>query len=35
VPLLITVALGGMVFLIAWSMLSGIFQAVHGMQAHH
>jgi type II secretory pathway component PulF len=35
VPLLIIVALGGMVFLIAWSMLSGIFQAVHGMQAHH
>jgi type II secretory pathway component PulF len=35
VPLLITVALGGMVFLIAWSMLSGIFQAIHGMQAHH
>jgi type II secretory pathway component PulF len=35
VPLLIIVALGGMVFLIAWSMLSGIFQAVHGMQSHH
>jgi type II secretory pathway component PulF len=35
VPLLVIVALGAMVFLIAWSMLSGIFQAVHGMQAHH
>ena len=35
VPLLIIVALGGMVFLIAWSMLSGIFQAVHGMQMQH
>jgi type II secretory pathway component PulF len=35
VPLIIIVMLGGMVFLIAWSMLSGIFQAVHGMQSHH
>jgi type II secretory pathway component PulF len=35
VPLIIIVVLGSMVFLIAWSMLSGIFQAVHGMQAHH
>jgi len=35
VPLVIIMALGGMVFLIAWSMLSGIFQAVHGMQSHH
>jgi type II secretory pathway component PulF len=35
VPLVIIVALGGMVFLIAWSMMSGIFQAVHGMQTHH
>ena len=35
VPLVIIVVLGGMVFLIAWSMLSGIFQAVHGMQSHH
>jgi type II secretory pathway component PulF len=35
VPLIIIVVLGGMVFLIAWSMLSGIFQAVHGMQTHH
>jgi type II secretory pathway component PulF len=35
VPLIIITVLGGMVFLIAWSMLSGIFQAVHGMQAHH
>jgi type II secretory pathway component PulF len=35
VPLIVIVLLGGMVFLVAWSMLSGIFQAVHGMQAHH
>ena len=35
VPLMVIVVLGGMVFLIAWSMLSGIFQAVHGMQVHH
>jgi general secretion pathway protein F len=35
VPLIVIVVLGGMVFLIAWSMLSGIFQAVHGMQARH
>jgi len=35
VPLIVIVVLGAMVFLIAWSMLSGIFQAVHGMQAHH
>jgi type II secretory pathway component PulF len=35
VPLIVIVVLGGMVFLVAWSMLSGIFQAVHGMQAHH
>ena len=34
VPLVIIVALGAMVGLIAWSMLSGIFQAVHGMQSH-
>jgi type II secretory pathway component PulF len=35
VPLLIISALGGMVGLIAWSMMSGIFQAVHGLQSHH
>jgi type II secretory pathway component PulF len=35
VPLVIIIALGGMVFLIAWSMMSGIFQAVHGMQSRH
>ena len=35
VPLVIIIALGGMVFLIAWSMMSGIFQAVQGMQSHH
>lgn len=34
VPLIIIVVLGGMVFLIAYSMLSGIFEAMHGMQAH-
>jgi general secretion pathway protein F len=32
VPLIITAALGGMVLLIAWSMLDGIFQAMHGLQ---
>jgi type II secretory pathway component PulF len=38
VPLIIIAALGVMVLLIAWSMLSGIFQAMHGMQSeggHH
>jgi type II secretory pathway component PulF len=35
VPLVIIFVLGGMVGLIAWSMMSGIFQAVHGLQAHH
>jgi len=37
VPQIITVALGLMVLLIAWSMLSGIFQAMHGLQGqgHH
>jgi len=37
IPQLITAALGGMVFLIAWAMLSGIFQAMHGLQGqgHH
>jgi type II secretory pathway component PulF len=35
VPLLIIAALGAMVALIAWSMLSGIFQAMHGLQGHH
>jgi type II secretory pathway component PulF len=35
VPLLITTAIGAMVLLIAWSMMSGIFEAIHGLQAHH
>ncbi len=37
VPLIIIAALGLMVLLIAWSMLSGIFQAMHGIQGqgHH
>jgi type II secretory pathway component PulF len=35
VPLIIIAALGLMVLLIAWSMLSGIFQAMHGLQAGH
>ena len=34
VPILILAVLGALVTLIMWSMLSGIFQAVHGMQAH-
>jgi len=34
VPLIIIAALGLMVLLIAWSMLSGIFQAMHGLQGH-
>jgi type II secretory pathway component PulF len=37
VPLVIIAALGLMVLLIAWSMLSGIFGAMHGLQGtgHH
>jgi type II secretory pathway component PulF len=37
VPQIIITALGLMVLLIAWSMLSGIFQAMHGLQGqgHH
>ena len=37
VPLMIIAALGLMVLLIAWSMLSGIFVAMHGLQGqgHH
>ena len=35
VPLIVIVALGGMVFLIAYSMLTGIFEAMQGMQTHH
>jgi type II secretory pathway component PulF len=35
VPIVIISALGAMVALIAMSMLSGIFQAVHAMQSHH
>lgn len=34
VPLVIIAALGLMVLLIAWSMLSGIFQAMHGLETH-
>ena len=33
VPLLVTIVLGLMVLLIAWSMLDGIFQAMHGLQS--
>jgi type II secretory pathway component PulF len=35
VPLLIISALGVVVVLIAWSMLEGIFTAMHGLQGHH
>jgi type II secretory pathway component PulF len=35
VPLVIIAAMGLMVLLIAWSMMSGIFGAIHGMQSHH
>jgi general secretion pathway protein F/type IV pilus assembly protein PilC len=35
VPLVIIGALGLMVLLIAWSMLSGIFEAMRGIQGHH
>jgi len=35
VPLIIIAGLGVMVVLIAWSMLSGIFQAMHGIQGGH
>jgi len=35
VPQVIIMALGGMVVLIAWSMLSGIFKVMHGLQGHH
>jgi type II secretory pathway component PulF len=35
VPLIIIAGLGVMVLLIAWSMMSGIFQAMHGLQGHH
>jgi type II secretory pathway component PulF len=34
VPLVIIGAMGLMVLLIAWSMMSGIFGAIHGMQSH-
>ncbi|HEV3271405.1 MAG TPA: type II secretion system F family protein [Candidatus Methylacidiphilales bacterium] len=34
VPLIIIAALGLMVLLIAWSMLSGIFQVMNGLQGH-
>ncbi len=32
VPMMITVALGLMVLLVGWSMMSGIFEAIHGLQ---
>ena len=35
VPLVVIIALGAMVFLIAYSMLTGIFEAMRGMQTHH
>jgi general secretion pathway protein F/type IV pilus assembly protein PilC len=35
VPLIVILALGAMVFLIAYSMLTGIFEAMKGMQTHH
>jgi general secretion pathway protein F len=35
VPLVIIAAMGLLVLLIAWSMMSGIFAAIHGLQAHH
>lgn len=35
VPVIIIAALGLMVFLIAGSMISGIFQAMHGLQGRH
>jgi type II secretory pathway component PulF len=34
VPLVIIAAMGLLVLLIAWSMMSGIFEAIHGLQAH-
>jgi type II secretory pathway component PulF len=34
VPLVVIVVLGAMVFLIAYSMLTGIFEAMKGMQVH-
>jgi len=34
VPIVIIGAMGLMVLLIAWSMMSGIFEAIHGLQAH-
>ena len=35
VPLIIISVLGLMVLLIAWSIFSGIFEAMHGMQQGH
>jgi type II secretory pathway component PulF len=35
VPLVVIIVLGAMVFLIAYSMLTGIFEAMKGMQVHH
>ncbi len=35
IPIVIIGAMGAMVLLIAYSMMSGIFQAIHGLQGHH
>jgi len=35
VPLIIIAALGLMVLLIAWSMISGIYVGMAGLQKHH
>jgi len=35
VPIVIIVILGIMVLLIAWSMLSGIFAVMHGIEHQH
>lgn len=35
VPIIIIAGIGLMVLLIAWSMMSGIFQAIQGLQKHH
>jgi len=35
VPIIIIAVLGLMVLLIAWSMISGIFEAMKGLQKHH
>jgi type II secretory pathway component PulF len=35
VPLIIISVIGAVVAFIAWSMMSGIFQTIHGLQQHH